>query len=294
MLGSMFTTAVGMALSMWVALQAPATAEPTAAAEPVSGPEPEVRHDQGPLGLDLLVLYEQRFRFFEQLPGNIPSSEIQMRFRLRGEGIGEVVRFGNVVFDEVLDNLGESLLREEDQTDQYRDFLRPTNAAPGALEANGMPLPARIKSPKRNAAVLRSMKGTVRVIRAAEREQIVIIEPLELVGKQIQHPRLAELGIELTLMPIGNPTGYENPAQALVLRLDKGGEKLSRLEFCDEWLRTIAARPPAQRTTNEGDACLVYQAARRPFDQNTQMIIEVFPDAKDERIPFLLKDVQLP
>ena len=274
--------------------QKAAASQPAATPQPVAGPEVTPHYDQGPLGLDLIVLYEQRFRFFETLPGNMPTNELQMRFRLRGEGIGDLVRFGNIIFDEATDSAGKSLIRQDDQTDDYREFLRRANAPQEGLIANGLPLPARLLAPSRTATTLKSMKGAVRIVRATGREQIVIVDPLMKIGEKIEHPRLADLGIELTLMPPGNPTGFSDPTRALALRLDKGGEKIDRIQFCDEWLRTLGSRPPAERKTNEGDNCLIYQAARQPYDDNTQMIIEVYLDAKDERVPFSFTDVELP
>lgn len=292
MLPLIAVTAVNSVVLMQ-APEAPAQASPQASPQ-VIGPEPAKRYDQGPMGLDLVVLYEQRFRFFETLPGNIPSSRLEMRFRLRGEGIGELVRFGNVSFDEAIDSAGKSLLNEADQTDEYRQFLRRANATADGLIANGLPLPGRLASPTRTATTIKSLKGSIRVVRATGREQIVIVDALQQVGNKLEHPRLAELGIEVTLLPPGNPTGFEDPTRALAMRLDRGGEKIDRVVFCDEWLRTIGSRPPSERRTNEGDRCLIFQAARQPFDDNTQMIIEVYLDAKDQRIPFSFTDVELP
>lgn len=260
----------------------------------VAAPEPEVRFDQGPMGIDLLVIYEQRFSFRETLPGNIPTNEVQMRFRLRGERIDQLVRYGNLSFDEAVDSTGKSLIREQDNTDEFRTFLRRANTNPQGLVANGLPMPARLIAPNRAATTFRTLKGSVRIVRAEGREAIVVVDPMSMVGKKIEHPRLEQLGIELEILPAGNPTGFKDPSRAMAIKQGKGSEKIDRILFCDEWLRAVGTRPPSERLSNEGEPCVVYQATREPFDDNTQMVIEVYQNAKDERIPFSFTDVELP
>jgi hypothetical protein len=55
------------------------------------------------------------------------------------------------------------------------------------------------------------------------------------------------------------------------------------------------AQPPARaETANDGSACTVLQFAGTVLDDDTQMVIAVFPEIEVKTIEFEFTDVELP
>ena len=225
---------------------------------------------------------------------NLPESELRMRVRLIGEDIPSLVRVGNVVFEEAVDDTGKSLVDPATTTEERRTVTRRVFTPPEAIARSGWPLATALKASDRGAKTLKTLKGSVRVLFAKDSEDVIVINPLQFSGGIIAHPRLKELGIEVKLLPPGTPPEVVSHERALAIQVTAGDEKLRKVEFCDAWLRPVRTRPPADRRLEDGSMCMVYDTLGVPFDETTQMIIEVLPNVRDERVEFSFTDVKLP
>ena len=259
------------------------------------GPQPEPpRYDQGDLRVTLSIMYEQRFKFLEEFPGRLPESTMMMRMRLAGEGITNLVRVGNVVPETAVDEAGKDLASEDMQSEEYRNYTRTINARPQQLAEGGWPLQLQLAPTARGAEKLKEMSGYVLALFADETEDIVILDPLSFSGKKIEHPRLAELGIDLAVLPPGNPPAVRDNEQVVALQPGAGAEKIAEIKFLDAWLRPIHTRPPREMPTNEGDMAMVYQTVNTPLQAEMQMVVTVHPNIRTEKVEFSFTDVELP
>ncbi|MBN2448106.1 MAG: hypothetical protein JXO22_15355 [Phycisphaerae bacterium] len=273
-------------------MQQPGTVGPTPDTAEV--PKAQKTYDTGENRVELLVLYEQRFNFIEDFVPQPPKSELLLRVRLAGKDIPQLVRCGNVVFDEAVDSAGQALAEPDQYTDEFKDAMRQIPAPPTALAKNGWQLSASLKPATRTAETVKTMSGSIRCIFASETEEIIVVDPRQYTDKAVEDARLTELGITVSIPPTEGAA--DNPATQSEIRVKVTGEteKIKTIGFCDAWLRPIRTRPPEEQRTEDGGKLFIYQTGGMPIDDSTQMIVTVFPTLRDEQIKFEFKDVKLP
>ena len=272
-------------------LQQPGTVGPTPEAAEV--PNVQKTYDTGPNRVELLVLYEQRFNFIEDFVPQPPKSELLLRVRLAGKDIPNLVRCGNVVFDEAVDSAGAALAEPDSYTEEFKTTMRQIPAPPSALSKNGWQLSASLKPATRTAETVKTMRGSIRVLFASDTEEVIVVNPRQYTDKTVDAPRLAELGVTVSVVA---PPAPEIPAHQNQIRIKVTGdaEKIKDFAFCDAWLRPIRTRPPEEQRTEDGGKLFIFQSGGMPFDETTQMIINVFPELRDEQLKFDFSDVKLP
>jgi hypothetical protein len=287
-----------LCLCMLLALQQPAPPTPPGVthvppAPPATQPMDElaVTYDQGPLRSEVLAMFDARYFFLEKTPG-ARESELRMQVRFAGSGIENTVRVGNIIFTEATDDTGRALITPETYTDEQKTEMRPFNYPPERLKSSGLLLQAKLDSPARAARTMR-LRGSLRVVMAPEKLEISIDNPLQYVGKIIPNEKLKEIGLEVRVVPAEELSEEQSQPNQLVLQIAKGDEKVQEVAFYDGYMKQMR---PRERTlkTNSGESVKAYSITSGTLDENTQMVLRVFPKTEDVSIPIELDSVPLP
>ncbi|MBU0640974.1 MAG: hypothetical protein KKB50_19095 [Planctomycetes bacterium] len=245
-----------------------------------------------PMTVELRGLYENRQPTTspddpqqQQAPG------LRMRMHLIGPRLHKVVRVGRIILDECVDDSGASLLEpnmfsEEDR--RLTRIVRRVEVLGGYLEMR-----TAVNVATRQAAKLAKLRGSVRVIYAKDATEITINNPLSLRGKTIDDPQLKKIGLEVRMLPLGDPEGVQQNDSFVTLQFVKGEEHVRAVEFYDEWMKQTRSRASSEQT-NAGERCAVYQLLSGPLNEDCQLVIYVYPEIEDERVPISFDDVILP
>jgi hypothetical protein len=285
-------------LCMLLALQQPAPATPPGVTRvppvpPTTQPtnEPAVTYDQGPLRSEVLAMFDARYFFLEQTPG-ARQSELRLQMRFAGAGIENTVRVGNIIFTEATDDTGRALITPETYSEEQKTEMRPYNLPAERLKNSGLTLQTRLESPARAAHSFR-LRGSLRVVMAPEKVEITIDNPLQYVGKTIPNDQLKDVGLEIRVVPPDELSEEQTQSNQLVLQIVKGEEKIQEVAFYDGYMRQMRPRERALKT-NSGDSVKSYTVTSGTLDDNTQMVLRVFPKTDEVSIPIELDSVPLP
>lgn len=240
----------------------------------------------GPMRVELLAIHENRRWAAQPSITNPDKSELRIHMRLVGERIGDVVRMGRVVLDELSDDKGNSLLNDKVYKPEDRTATSPMRGPAERAKQNGLQSSLILEAAKREATTIKKAKGFVRVVYAAKREEIVIENPMQFQGKKIEDKdgRLAKMGLEINFLPPGNPSRVPPGGNFVCLELVKKPELLQGAAFHDAWMKPLRNRS-SEMTSNDGKPCIVYQLQEGPLAADSQMILQVFPEIEEAVIP---------
>lgn len=278
-------------LSLLIALLPQVTGTPVQEATP---PTSAPTYDQGPLRAEFVAMREVRIRATDPVMAARMESDLRMQFRLQGEPLMKLARFGNLILTDLVDDTGASLIDEKTYTEADKTMTRPVNFPKERLRENGLPLTTRSKLSARGALKLKSIRGTVHVVLAEKTEKVTIENPVQYLGKTIDNPRLKEVGIEVALVPI---TEIENPPPAeryVILCYKAKGENIQGASFVDGSMKPIPARDMTVTKTAGGTCQLYYFDNATAFNDEMQLVLEFHPQIEDIQLPVELKDVELP
>lgn len=272
-----------------------AAAQASPASAPASQPAAKPsRFAQGPLRIEMSAMLEGRYRYFDADPAQpTRENELRMQFRVAGADVVKVVRHGNVILDEVIDDTGQSLFDSSTITAEQRAITRLSSTPPDKLAESGVMLVAAAKGTARAAKTLRSVRGSVKLVLSSPYQEVTIVNPQQYVGKPLDIPRLKELGIEATIVP---PDTFNPPADAkssFTIQYTAGADRVRAVNFYDGWMNVLRSRATTVQTP-EGKDAQQYRLISAGLDEKSQMVIQIFPDAREETLRFELKDVPLP
>jgi hypothetical protein len=285
-------------LSLLLLLQpvgvAPRTPQPPASQE-TPATSPAVTYDHGPLRLEVAAMFDARYWYREEQPGARPS-ELRLQLRVMGERISEVARAGSAIFTEAVDDTGRALVAPDTYTQEERTNTRPVTLPAERVRADGLRVPAQLKSSARAAKTLK-LRGTIRLILAKEREHVTIDRPLQYIGKIIENKRLKELGIEIRFVPADElPTEGETPPSATrtpTLHFRQGYERIQSVAFHDAYMKPIRHRErPVQ--TKQGVPVTAFALGNTELTDECQLVLEVFPQMEDLQLPIAIDNLELP
>lgn len=247
----------------------------------------------GPLRIEVFGVLDLR-RWFAVPPKQGGESELQLQMRIAGEKLTEICRAGQPIFTEGVDDTGQSILKPEGYTDQQRTQTSRVTASPEVLRERGLQFLAKLAAPNRAAKTIKSLKGTMRLIRAvAPAEDILITNPIAQRGAMLDHPRLKELGIEVGVVANERIPNVQ-PGQA-VLGIEQGAkmEQIKTIEIYDAWLTRV--RTPARGAqTTDGKTITVYVLPDPAALENLSLVVQVWPKVEDAPFPIELTDIKLP
>jgi len=248
---------------------------------------------EGPMRVELMGLREIREAYLSPRAERPARSRLQLGMVMAGARLKEVVKVGNVIFTEVVDETGKSLIGPDTYDEKKRTSLGPVQVTLEVIMRGGLRLVSDLEPANRKAATIAKMKGTLRVLYATEMEEITIVDPRELMGTIIVHPRLKELGIEIRVMPAGDPRTVPPRGTFISLQFLTKEDHIRGVEFCDAWMKPMLTRPRTMKTNADED-CMVYQVSRGKLDVDSQMVIQLYPVLEEAQIPVEFNDVPLP
>jgi hypothetical protein len=248
-------------------------------------------YNEGPLRSEMLAMFDARYWYLDRNPG-ARESELRMQMRFAGAGIENTVRVGNIIFTEAVDDTGRTLITPETFTDEQKTEMRPYNYPPERLKSGGLPLGARVDSPARAAKTIR-LRGSLRVVMAPEKVEVTIDNPLQYAGKVIPNEQLKNIGLEIRVVPVEEMSEEQTQSNQIILEFVKGEDKVQEVAFYDAWMKQMR---PRERTvqTKAGASVKTYSIASGTLDENTQMVLRVFPKVDEVTIPIDLQSVPLP
>ncbi len=270
------------------------TTQPAPATQPATTQPAAPRYDEGPLRAELFVI--QEFRKWSDDPNisaRLPVG-MQLVYRIQGERIGEVARYGKLVFTELTDDSGESLLDPNTYSPIERVTTAQTPYPPDRLRENGIIIPQRVKATARKAQLLKVGRGGVRVILAKEKEKITIENPFQFYGKTIENPRLKELGIQIEVVPVDQLENTPPNERGLALEYKQGGEKIQAGMFYNGAMNPVMAHPNWVMRTGGVPVELYHFESPNQITDELQLVLEVHPKVDDITLPVKIDDFPLP
>ncbi len=260
--------------------------------EPTTQPAAPV-YDQGPLRSEFVAMREVRLRADDPELAARMQSDLRIQVRLMGAQLLEISRFGDLVLTECVDDTGKSLIDEEVNEATDADTTRAMTFQPQRLRDNGLPLTTRLLPAARTATQLKTARGSVRLILAGETVSLTIPNPLQYHGGMVEDPRLAEMGLEVHIVPASEVENGPPADRCIILQYKTKGEHVKQAAFVDGWMRPISARDTPIET-KAGEPCQLYYFDRGAFNDELQLVLDIHPTVEDIRVPVNLDGLELP
>jgi hypothetical protein len=268
---------------------------------PVQPPEPQAeqqeqpRYDEGPFEAKIIACREIRLWLddsIERRPGM--ESDYRMQIRVSGEKLGRIVRFGNFIVTELVDDQGKSLIDEDTYTEDDLTTFYPNSMPADRLATTGLLLTTRSSEATRTATKLTRCRGYVRLIVGGDKpaESITVLNPLQHVGGQVPDARLAELGVKIGVVP-AEEIDQPLPPRAIVFHFGDSANNIQSVTFYDNLLRPMRSREnPA--TTKAGDDVMVYFVDANGFNDEMSVVFEVNPEIEEVKLEMNADGFELP
>jgi len=213
---------------------------------------------------------------------------LKLTVSLSGPEAESAIRYGNLKFEEAIDDKGTSLIRTNDTFHEATKFKDYSNAFFRKSNFRGKSDPQvelDLALPARQATKITRLRGTLDL---AEQGTIQTIELATLKGagkKSLAIPANAGVGIAATVASgdavrsIGiEITGDESAVESLEV-VDASGRKVS--SGMSSWAFNGG---PVQKTLT----------LRQPLDDSMKLVAKVALNRKLTKVPFDLKDIKLP
>jgi len=213
---------------------------------------------------------------------------LKLTVSLSGPEAESAIRYGNLKFEEAIDDKGTSLIRTNDAFHEATKFKDYSNAFFRKSNFRGKSDPQvelDLALPARQATKITRLRGTLDL---AEQGTIQTIELATLKGagkKSLAIPANAGVGIAATVASgdavrsIGiEITGDESAVESLEV-VDASGRKVS--SGMSSWAFNGG---PVQKTLT----------LRQPLDDSMKLVAKVALNRKLTKVPFDLKDIKLP
>jgi hypothetical protein len=262
-------------------------------AQEATVPEPPPAYDEGPLEIELVAMREVRMRMVSDEERQGFESDLRMQFRVKGEKLKSMSRFGNIILTELIDSNGEALVDEETYTNAELEATRPNNLGDDRLKANGLLLISKSKESSRGATHLKSLKGYVRVILAEGTETITIDNPLQYYGGMIKDDRLDAIGMQIRVVPFDEFEQNVRPDRMVIVEYVTMPDNVREVNFYDGWMKQIQSRA-APMTSEDGKECQAFYMDPAAMTDHLQMVLEVHPKVEEVRVEYEATDVELP
>ena len=150
-----------------------------------------------------------------------------------------------------------------------------------------------VSASARDAKTITTGRGKVKVILATEFEEVTIENPLRFRDNVIEHPRLLELGVEISVLPPGDPANIPANEQYMVVQFKRGFMRIRNLKFYDGWMREVRSRGSVGKTI-AGEECFVYQILNGRLTEDAHLVINVYPKIEVYQLPIVLDGEALP
>lgn len=254
---------------------------------------PAVDYTQGELRAEITAMREMRFSIDDPALAGRFRSELALQVRVAGTPLPRIVRHGNLLLTEVVDDTGHALVTDETYSEADRTTTRPQAIPLARLQSEGLLLATRCEVSQRGAKELRRLRGEVQLFLADEAETVTIVNPFQYVGRIVEHPRLAELGIEIEVVAPERLQSTPPANRTIVLQYKSRPEQVKSALFYDGWMRQLPARDTVVQTRDEQNATMFYFDVGQ-INNEIQLVFEVHPKVEEIRLPIDLTSVALP
>ncbi|MBK9120173.1 MAG: hypothetical protein IPM18_11315 [Phycisphaerales bacterium] len=254
---------------------------------------PAVDYTQGELRAEITAMREMRFSIDDPAMAGRFRSELALQVRVAGTPLPRIVRHGNLLLTEVVDDTGHALVTDETYSEADRTTTRPQAIPLARLQSEGLLLATRCEVSQRGAKELRRLRGEVQLFLADEAETVTIVNPFQYVGRIVEHPRLAELGIEIEVVAPERLQSTPPANRTIVLQYKSRPEQVKSALFYDGWMRQLPARDTVVQTRDEQNATMFYFDVGQ-INNEIQLVFEVHPKVEEIRLPIDLTSVALP
>jgi hypothetical protein len=256
--------------------------------------QPEVFYNTGPMKLDPLFYQESRVRNLDPTRPAQADNRASLQFRLGGERLEKIVRVGNLILSEVVDDQGKSLIEADTYTEADKTGMRPMTLPAERIRTAGLTLPTRFPPPSRGAKTLKTIKGKLKLIYAtSDTKQVTVDNPNQFQGKLIENPALKEMGIEVVL---GSPESIEpSPpsGRTLVFEIKNNRNKIREIQLFDANMKQLRARP-SDTKTKDGTPAIVLLGEPGAFNADIQVVFDCYPSIEEGEIDLNISDFELP
>jgi hypothetical protein len=287
----MFPLSVSLLLLFWSPQAVQPQVQPPGG--PTTEPTTQPTYDEGPLQVELIAMREIRYHFVDPEQAKRARSELDMQFRVRGERLTQIVRAGKVIFSELVDDTGQSLIDPNTYTEADRTGTRPVTYPAEQLRTLGLITTTQNNPSTRGSLALSRVRGSIRVVIAPDTEKVTIANPTALYGKKIVNPRLAALGIEIEIVPLDQIENAPPANRGLLLRYVANGEHILKASFVDGNMRPIPTRESAM-TLKTGEQAQLYYFDASPLNDEVQLVLDVLPKVDEVVLPIELDGLKLP
>jgi len=261
-----------------------------AAAEQPGGP---LHRPTGPMRIEPLAIFDGRVKDWAPQVGRGLEPGLRIQLQITGERLGEVVRSGKMIVEEIRDDTGASLLKSEDVKPRDTWATQQVSVTARVLRQGFLPTEAMFKSPQRRAAKISRLKGYLNVVYGAHVEDVVVRDPLRYEGRNVENERLKELGVVIRVLKIGEEVEEAGEGRGIAIRIDAGDDNVRGVDFFDAWLRRLYTQTRTDRGTDER-RYTYFSITRGRLDPDCQMVVTVFPRVEREKLEFDLRDLELP
>ena len=266
---------------------------PQAPAQEPAPPPPPVYYDQGPMKATLVAMREVRLVMLEGEARPGFESDLRMQFRISGDKLNEISRFGNFILTELVDDTGQSLLTDTTYSEADKTMTRPNTIPPERLRESGLLLTTRTGPAARGAKTLKRIRGYVNLVLASSTESVTIVNPQQYYGKIIESPELQELGIQIRVVPVDEfqPPLPEN--RTIALEYVGNPANIREATFVDGWMRPVRA-PERKAKTKAGVECSVFTIDPSALNNELQLVLQVHPKVEETKVEYAGDDIPLP
>jgi hypothetical protein len=262
--------------------------------EPTTSPAAAPLYNTGPLRVELMGVREIRFWSSDPVLAARMESDLQMRLRIQGERVDEIVRTGSVLLTEVVDDTGKALIDETTYKDIDTKTTHTITITPDRLRDSGLLMSARTKPSARGARTLKVLHGTIRVILAKDKEKFTVVNPFHYYGQTLVDPRLAALGIEIEVLPADQLENAPAMERGIIFHYKTKREHVFNAAFCDGWMRPVPTRDSWINKKDTAEPCQAFFFEPSAFNDELQVVFEIHPQIEDRQLPIQIDDFALP
>ena len=248
----------------------------------------------GPMRIEPFGIQDVRIAFFGQTPERPQEPRARFLFKLTGERILKVDRVGKLIIEEMVDDSGKTLVDPGVFNDRDRSSTNPVPASANIAQNGFVALDYTCTTPPlRNATKITKGKGYVNVVYGGPTEEITIDNPMQHVGKAIDHPRLKELGLTVRILKPGEESAEPADNRGIPIRIEAGDEMVKNIDMYDEWMKRMNIRPRMAKTQKD-EPYFYYQVMGGIITPDCQLVLTVHKKIEREKVPFEIKDLALP
>lgn len=269
----------------------PATTQP--AGQPAEPPAPPLVYDSGPLRAEITAMREIRLKYLDSAERSAAESNYAIQVRIAGDKLGKIKRFGSLILSEAVDDKGGAMVKPDTYKEEERTAMRPQMMPIERLREQGLLVATRCSASSRGSSRIAKLKGTIKLVMAETTDKLTLLNPYQYVGKTIDDPRLAELGIEIKVLPVEE---IEQPLQAqrsLVVQIVSKPENIQSVAFFDGAMQPVRHRENPLKTKSGADVT-VYNLDGGSFTNETSMVLEVHPQVEIVELPVEVENLDLP